>query len=201
MNKILRLLLLVPLACSACCSADWEMWKTDAHSTIERGAIPEPPDKTVHRFFEAQANKAEADDFVVYKNEFFDNGTQLGPYGQYHVKLIANRLNEVPFPVVVQASSDYTQDENRRQSVIAMLNRAGIEKPEMRVIIGYPAAEGLQGEDAERIYQQIPYNGTGGFNSAGNSYSPFYRGGFGNGFFGGGGRGRSGLGGGNFFGF
>src|SRR5215471_9857193 len=72
----------------------------DNCASIEPGAMPQPPDYTVHRILETQAAKAEADDFVVYKHEFFDDGAELGPYGQYHVRLIANRLNQVPFPVL-----------------------------------------------------------------------------------------------------
>jgi hypothetical protein len=110
---------------------------------------------------ETQAAKAEADDFVVYKHEFYLDGTGLGPYGQYHMRLIANRLASVPFPVLIQAAPDPRLNEQRRQTVIASLKRAGFDDIEPRVIVGFPEAEGMGGNEAERVYGSAPDAGTG----------------------------------------
>ena len=150
----------------------------DRFDDIAQGAIPDTPQTTVHRFFETQAGKAEADDFVFYRHEFFMDGSQLGPYGQYHVRLIASRLNKVPFPVLIQAVPDAKLNDQRRQTVIAALKRAGFEDIDQRVIVGFPEAEGLGGEEAERVFNSLPQAGTGvngnggqfrGLNNPGNS--------------------------------
>jgi hypothetical protein len=168
----------------------------DRFADIQPGAIPEPPQTTVRRIFDTQAAKAEADDFVFYRHEFYMDGSQLGPYGQYHARLIANRLNEVPFPVLIQAVTDPKLNEQRRQSVIAALRRAGFEDIDQRVIVGFPEAEGMGGEEAERVYNSLPQAGTGvngnggqfrGLNNPGNSifnnnYNGLQRNGFSRGF-------------------
>lgn len=145
-------------ALAAGCCGDCNV---DRYSDIPSGAIPEPPQVTVRRFFDTQAAKAEADDFVFYRNEFYMDGSQLGPYGQYHARLVATRLNQVPFPVLIQAVPDARLNEQRRQTVIAALKRAGYDDIEPRVIVGFPEAEGIGGEEAERIYSALPQAGTG----------------------------------------
>lgn len=150
-------LTLAGLTVGCCCNSVG----VDRFSEIECGAIPEPPQATVHRFFELQAAKAEADDFVFYRHEFYMDGKDLGPYGQYHLRLVASRLQQVPFPVLVQAVPDPKLNEARRQTVIAALKRAGFEDIEQRVILGFPEAEGLNGEQAEQINAQLPQFGTG----------------------------------------
>jgi hypothetical protein len=133
----------------------------DQCASIPPGAIPEPGHVTVHRILETQAGKAEADDFVVYRHEFYLDGTELGPYGQYHLQLIARRLPTVPFPVLIQAVPDAKVNEQRRQTVVAWLKRFGHEDIEPRVIVGFPEAEGVGGEEAERIHNSLPQAGTG----------------------------------------
>jgi len=134
----------------------------DRFDDIARGAIPEPPQTTVHRIMETQTAKAEMDDFVFYRHEFYMDGSQLGPYGQYHVMLIAARLNKVPFPVLIQTVPDAKLNDQRRQTVIAALKKAGYEENiEQRVIVGFPEAEGMGGEEAERVFNSLPQAGTG----------------------------------------
>jgi hypothetical protein len=151
--------------------------------------MPEPPHTVVGRIMDTQAAKAEADDFVVYKHEFYLDGSALGPYGQYHLRLIANRLASVPFPVLIQAAADPKLNDQRRQAVIAALKRAGFEDIEPRVIVGFPEAEGMGGNEAERLYNSLPDAGTGvrGMGSQYNRGGFFNNGGFlgspNNGFF------------------
>ncbi len=156
----------------------------DLCADIPPGAIPVPPHATVHRMWETQAAKAEADDFVIYRHEFYMDGAELGPYGQYHLRLIANRLSQVPFPVLIQAVTDAKLNEQRRQAIVAYLKKAGHENIEQRVILGFPEAEGLNGEEAERVNNALPQAGPGvsGFNGIN---QPFNRNGYNNGFFGG----------------
>lgn len=141
-----------------CCCNEMDV---DRFADIPSGAIPEPAHTTVRRHFEMQAAKAEADDFVFYRHEFYMDGKELGPYGQYHLKLVASRLSTVPFPVLIQAVPDPKLNEQRRATVVAALKRAGLDEIEPRVIVGFPEAEGMGGEEAERLYQSVPQAGTG----------------------------------------
>ena len=150
---------LVVVACSVgCCGNEVDV---DRFADIPRGAIPEPPQETVRRHFELQAAKAEADDFVFYRHEFYMDGKDLGPYGQYHLKLVASRLSQVPFPVLIEAVPDAKLNDARRATVVLALKRAGLDEIEPRVIVGFPEAEGMSGEEAERVYQSLPQAGTG----------------------------------------
>ncbi|HMP16002.1 MAG TPA: hypothetical protein PKD72_03180, partial [Gemmatales bacterium] len=146
----------ISLSVGCCWNGD-----VDRFADIPPGAIPEPPHSTVRRHWDTQAAKAEADDFVFYRHEFYMDGKELGPYGQYHVRLIANRLQEVPFPVLIQAVPDARLNEARRQTVILALKRAGLDDIDQRVIVGFPEAEGMSGEEAERVNASLPQAGTG----------------------------------------
>lgn len=143
---------------AGCCSWDSGV---DRFADIPPGAIPEPPHATVHRHFETQAAKAEADDFVFYRHEFYMDGKDLGPYGQYHLRLVANRIHQVPFPILIQAQPDPKLNEARRQTVILALKRVGLDDIDQRVIVGFPEAEGMSGEEAERVNASLPQAGTG----------------------------------------
>lgn len=172
---------------------------------IEPGALPQPNGSFVKAFQDVQATKAEADDFVIYTNEWFMGETELGPFGQNHLKRIAIRLPKEPVPVVIQESFNPELDQIRQRKVVDALASAGIPDAHLRVIVGPPAALDLDGNEGPRIYRQmlVPQNygygnnmgrfgglgGLGGWGGMGGW------GGGGFGFFGGG------LGGGNFFGY
>jgi hypothetical protein len=163
------------------------------------------------QLFDQQAAKAEADDFVIYKNEWYMGGTKPGPFGSYHLTEIVRRLAEVPFPVVIQPQvGDPGLDLARRDVVVRSLAQAGVPDADQRVIIAYPQAEGLYADiQAARTYFFMMLPGTysfrllyggGGFGLGGGG---LYGGGFGNGLggFGGGlGGGFGGFGGGGIFG-
>ncbi len=124
--------------------------------TIPKGAIPQPYGWFVHKWENAQCSKAEADDFVIYKHEWFKGGTELGPYGTYHIQQILKRLPGVPFPVLIQVETqDPARNEMRRMVIVNYLAQAGVPDPDTRVVLGYPEAEGLYGDEAPRIYQQM----------------------------------------------
>jgi hypothetical protein len=150
----------------------------------------QPHGSFVRRFQALQADKAEASDFVVFLNEWFEGGTQLGPFGVYHINQIAQRLPTVPFLVMVQPQADSALNEKRRQVVVAALLGLGVADAETRVVIAYPDAEGIRYEDIERVwthslfyheaygvYGQGAYGGYGGYGG--------YRAGWGGGWFGG----------------
>ncbi|HMP03285.1 MAG TPA: hypothetical protein PKD86_08545 [Gemmatales bacterium] len=150
---IIGLGLALPVLISGCTSCDGP--GLDRCPSIAPGAMPPPAGTHVRRLETMQIDKAEADDFVVYRHEWYMGGQELGPYGKYHLQLIARRLPLVPFPVLIEAADDMTLNENRRKLVVQMLQSQGITDAEQRVVLGYPEAEGLYGEEAEQAFQQM----------------------------------------------
>ena len=97
---------------------------------------------------------------MIYQYEWFQGGDRLGPDGRRHIEAIAQRLESVPFPVLVEKSEDNAVNEARRQQVIATLATLGAPDPERRVILGYSEAEGLAGTEAVRLGNRSPASPT-----------------------------------------
>jgi hypothetical protein len=161
----------------------------DNCSTIPKGAIPEPNGIYVKRFQQVQSDKAEIDDFVIYKHEWYKGGTELGPYGTYHLGMILKRLPDVPFAVMLEESQDPGLNTARRMQVVTKLAAAGVPDADARVVLGFPEPKGLYGDETARIYYQMLISGgaTGGYGGFGGGFGGFGGGGFGGGGFGGGG--------------
>jgi hypothetical protein len=126
----------------------------DRCPNIPPGVQPAPPGTYVNKFIKIQAGKAETDDFVIYKHMWYRGGTQLGPLGRYQLDLITHRLSTVPFPVVIETNKDDTLDAARRDVIVALLQARGFTDPD-RVIVAYPIAEGLHGDEGFRIYNGL----------------------------------------------
>jgi hypothetical protein len=185
-------LLGVSLALPAAALADGDgakWYNINNCATIPKGAQPAPPGTYVNKFIEIQSGIAEQDDFVLYKHMWYKAGTELGPLGRYQLDLISRRLATVPFPVVIETSKNDSIDEQRRDIIVSLLAARGFNDPS-RVIVAYPIAEGLFGDEAPRLYARLLFGGGGGAGGFGG------RGGFGGGGFGGGGFGGGGFGGG-----
>jgi hypothetical protein len=131
----------------------WNCFARAPAATSARGAPRRQPAPAgyLHQWMGRQASKAEADDFVLYNHMWYMGGTTLGPLGKYQLDMIARRLNREPFPVVIATSKDPAVDQARREAVLATLAQVGFADP-TRVIIAFPAAEGLYGEEAFRVY-------------------------------------------------
>jgi hypothetical protein len=153
-------------------------WLIDNCAQIPRIAQPAPNGTYVNRWFFLQDQKAELDDFVFYLNMWYRGGTELGPMGRYYLDMISNRLPRTPFPVVIETSKDDRLDEARREVIITLLERRGLTDP-TRVIVAYPIAEGLLGEEAPRI---AAFYLSGGFGFGGGFGGGFGFGGFTGGF-------------------
>jgi hypothetical protein len=160
----------------------------DKCASITPGSLPDPNGARVRGFQLVQTNKAEMDDFVVYLQEWYMGGRELGPYGEYHIVQMAQRMPHTPFPVLVQVAPDPAINEHRRRVVIEKLAAAGVVDAPNRVILGRPEAEGLNGPESFRVYQGMLWSTgqsagfSGGFGAGGG-----FGGGFGGGGFGGGG--------------
>jgi hypothetical protein len=125
-------------------------WYIDNCAQIPRRAQPAPSGTYTNRWAFLQEQKAELDDFVIYQNQWFRGGTELGPMGRYYLDMIANRMARHPMPIVIETSRDDRLDEARREVLITLLERRGLRDPS-RVIVAFPIAEGLLGEEAPRI--------------------------------------------------
>ena len=174
----------------------------DRCASVPKGAIPDPVGTKVNWAVEAQAANAAEDDFVIYKHEWCKGAIELGPYGTYHLREVIRRLGDVPFPVVLQPEVDNQINLARRALLVKRLLAAGIHDAEQRVVIAFPEAEGLYGDEALRIYYALitaqsglgGYGGLGGFGGGLGGFGGFGGlGGFGG--FGGFGGGLGGFGG------
>jgi hypothetical protein len=117
--------------------------------------LPPPPGTFVNQWFRTQYEKAQADRFTIYRCEWYQDGNLLGPSGATHLKQIAQSVGGAPFPVVIQPSYDAVQNELRRQLVVHCLAQAGVADADHRVILDFPQAEGLLGEETYRVYGQF----------------------------------------------
>ena len=106
--------------------------------------------------------RADQDNFVIYQYEWSADVTKLTPSGQGHVAQIAQGLCQVPFPVVIEPSSDRRVDESRRMAVLEALASSGNPVTPDRVILGRPEAEGLYGQEAPGIARGMFGTQTGG---------------------------------------
>lgn len=139
----------------AACLAGCKYGGVDNCADIPQGAIPAPNGGHVREWQYRQIAKAEADDFVIYLHEWYKGGSDLGPYGRYHVGLIARRLPHAIFPVVIQPSASADLDQQRRAVVITKLTNLGIRDAEARVIFDWPLPGGTYGEESERIWTDM----------------------------------------------
>ena len=128
----------------------------DKCSTIPQGAIPVPSGTYLDEWQNTQASIAEADKFMFYRNEWLDDGTELGPAGERHLAEIIPRIGMDPYNVVIEPSQDAAKDNRRKWNMIAWLSDRGITGAENLVLLGHPMyVEGLIGEEAEAIHDQM----------------------------------------------
>ncbi len=180
------------------------------------GQLPPPNGAATLEILHGQAQKAEASDFVVTLDEWTMDGIELGPHGQRHLAAIARRLTTGPangagpvnYPVVLEPGFDANVNETRRQVLVRLLLANGVADANDRVIIAYPQAEYLFGDQAEYTYWGLiyPNRNRGAYGGAGfNNYGTNgFRGGYGVGGYGLGGLGGYGglgVGGYGLFGF
>jgi hypothetical protein len=160
---------------SAGCSHDRYTTGPIASSPAPLGTVSDP-------FWQKHEENAEASDFVIHEHEFIGNTARLNEAGEQHVKSIAARVAETPFPVLVQPSSmsqqagdtygfpvhnNHELDMQRRALIVRALNHMGVDDAEDRVVVSPALAPGFEQFEAERAYhrgfQGRGLNGFGGF--------------------------------------
>ena len=152
-----RLLLFLLAAASGCHTCN----------DITPGAIPQPNGTYACQWVHAEKARADQDKFVIYQYEWSAEATKLTPSGQGHIAQIAQGLSEVPFPVVIEPSSDPRVDESRRTAVLEALASNGALVTPDRVLLRRPEAEGLYGQEAPGVARGIVSNQTGGQGAGG----------------------------------
>ena len=134
-------------------------------NNITPGAIPQPNGTYACQWVHAERARAAQDNFVIYHYEWSADVTKLTPSGQGHVAQIAQAMCQVPFPVVIEPSSDRRLDDLRRMAVLEALASSGNPVPPDRVILGRPEAEGLYGQEAPGVARGMLSTQTGGQNT------------------------------------
>jgi len=127
----------------------------DKCADIPQGAIPQPIGTHTNTLYTNQVNKAEMDQFVIYLYEWQGDSPNFGPFGARHIDRLAARLPKVTFPVIIEPDCDAGINEARRLTVVAYLEQHGIANAVQVVRLGYPIAEGIYGDEAQRIYRQM----------------------------------------------
>jgi len=145
---------------------------------------PRPMGAINDEYWRQQESNAEASDFVVYEHEWSDNSTNMNDAGKEHLKQIAVRAANVPFPVIIERSSMSTRagtkykfpvhndeelDLQRRTLVVSALAEMGVPDAEQRVVVSPALTPGFQSYEAERAYSR-GFNGQmggGGFGGMG----------------------------------
>ncbi len=100
----------------------------------------------------------EANDFVIHRNEFVDNTSELSPYGRDHIAEIAARMSSSPFPVLVQRSwnnADPELDAIRRQLVVRVLTDLGNPDADQRTVISQPYTNGINSIEGQTDYNRF----------------------------------------------
>ena len=134
---------------------------------ITPGAIPQPNGTYACQWIHAQKARADQDKFVIYQYEWAADGVKLTPSGQEHLAKIAQELPQVPFPVVIEPSSEQRVNESRRLAVMEALANCHAKFSPDRVVLGRSEAEGLYGQEAPGIARGMFSNQTGGQTTGG----------------------------------
>ena len=147
---------------------------------------------TVDPFFQKMEENGEASDFVVYEHEFIGDTNRLNDAGEDHLRQIAARLADVPYPVIVEQSTLASRletkhefpvhnnpqlDLQRREVVARALELMGAPDANSRVVVARSLTPGYQQFEATRAYNAGIIGSGGGFGGGG-----FGGGGFGGGF-------------------
>ena len=122
-----------------------------------RYAIPEiiPLGAVNRAHWHTMETNGEAADFVIYRNEFVDNSSELTPYGRDHIAEIAARMPSAPFPVLVQRTlnnSDPELDNIRRDVVVRVLTDLGNPDANQRTVVSQPYSNGINSMEGEQDY-------------------------------------------------
>ena len=143
--------------CSVCGAQWWNPRSWSGCGSANRNQVPDvlPLGSVTRAHWHAMQTNGEAADFVMYRNEFVYNSSELSPYGRDHIAEIAARMPSTPFPVLVQRSlnnADPELDQIRRDIVVKVLTDLGNQDANQRVVVSQPYSNGLNSMEGEQDY-------------------------------------------------
>jgi hypothetical protein len=185
--KRTSLFLILSLAVLGChhhgdgCNGNGGRWGSYGGPAADR---PFPLGQVTDSHWETQQTNAEAGDFIFYDHEFrYDtkarvDTAELTPGAKKHLMQVALRLENVPFPVVIEESPHNARpelDQARRRTIVEQLGRLGVPNAEERVVVANAFPEGYTGIESEGSYYNVIGNMFGGgmgrrFGGAGGFY-------------------------------
>ncbi len=104
---------------------------------------------------------------MVYRYEWVDESAELSPFGARHVMGLVSRLGRQPWQVVIEPSENAALDGQRRAALAEYFASSGVFAADSRVTIGFPAAEGLNGQEAIQLNRSYLRGGSRGGGSGG----------------------------------
>lgn len=113
------------------------------------GAIPPLAGTYSHQWQDAEASRAAADKFVLYPADWVGGGQELGPLARQRLARLAKQTGETGGPFLIVETADPQLNESRRLAVREFLAQQGLDLPQESIVVGYPAAAGLDGVTAE----------------------------------------------------
>lgn len=164
-------------------------------------AVPVKPGHYVNGWTDAMRCSAAAEQFVIARNAWFNGGPELGPEASDNMIQLAAKLNAGDDHVLLEkepVQPEYSEtlaaatartnqlDSQRRESVIAALQSAGVANADSRVHLSPIDELGSRGIGAPQVFNSLFSNGNrGGRQNGGGGQSQ--------GGLGGGGGGRQGF--------
>ena len=154
---------------SGCASCGYHWWNPKSWCSrvaASRMQVPDvlPLGSVTRAHWDVMQTNGEAGDFVMYRNEFVDNSSELSPYGRDHIQEIAARMPSTPFPILVQRSwnnADPELDQVRRDIVVRVLTALGNQDANQRVVVSQPYSNGLNSRESELDFARFRSRGFG----------------------------------------
>lgn len=130
-------------------------------------------------YMQTQTWNGLADSLVLYRYDFEGlRAIDLSPRGRYQLKKIATAAIPAGLPIVIQPSGiSNTLDQKRQEQVLLQLQQLGFAPDAAVVQIAHPQAPGLDGPEAQAIWNNqlgqttSQGNGTGSSSNSGTSGS------------------------------
>jgi hypothetical protein len=110
-----------------------------------------PAGTALYSIFAAQAAAGQAANMMLYQYDFVPGSERLSPRGYYQATKFAQRLQYLPYPLLIERTGSPALDEARRAHVMAALEEAGVALDSERVLSRRPTIRGLDGPDSMLI--------------------------------------------------
>jgi hypothetical protein len=118
--------------------------------------IPQPLGASLYANCNVQVANGIAARLMLYHYDFIDGSDQLNQKGRDRLLQLAGLLCASPAPLVIERTlSAPGLDEARRLTVLNALGHISVAVPVERVVIGPCMARGLDGIEAELIFQNL----------------------------------------------